>query len=265
MRMTRYGSLTLLLSVSLWPGLVWACDQGDLVQQRPENFVSLADIGAEAGVRIPVIGVYADSDNFLGESVNGYEDPICLLARPAAMALVNAQQQLSGSGLSLLIFDCYRPQQAVDHFMAWADAGADDDDDSDDAEKSRYYPKFTREDLIDDVYIAECSGHSRGSTVDLTIVYQPGSDGDIDSEHLLGCDASFDGRPKGIDMGTGFDCFDPTSHTENRKQPFHVLENRRMLKRLMESAGFRNYEKEWWHYTLKDEPYPETRFDFPVE
>lgn len=257
--------IPLLLSVGAsWSAM--ACDEGRLLEDQPADFVNLAEIDPS----IRVAGVYATETNFIGDEVTGYDEPACLLTRPAAEALSAAQQKLSGSGLTLLVFDCYRPQQAVNQFMEWATDGGGGDDDDDDGRavsplKQKYHPRLSREDLIDDVYIAGCSGHSRGSTVDLTITYRPGAEDLSEIEQLAGCDASFDGRPKGVDMGTGFDCFDERSHTESDDMPFHVQENRRMLKRLMEAEGFRNYEREWWHYTLNNEPYPDTRFDFEVE
>lgn len=246
------------------PLAAMACDQGEVQDERPSDFVSLAEVDSS----IPVLGVYADDNNFLGEEVEGYDSAVCLLTQPAAEALASAQKQLQGSGLTLVVFDCYRPQQAVDHFMEWVEDEPDVDDDDDAGylvDKKRYYPNLSRQQLKEQAYIAECSGHTRGSTVDLTITYAPGADSSFDYSHLVGCDASFDGIPKGLDMGTGFDCFDPASNTERKGLPFHALENRRMLKRLMEAAGFKNYEREWWHYSLRNEPYQELRFDFLVE
>jgi len=176
---------------------------------------------------------YAGSDNFLGRPVQGYLAPECWLTREAAQALVRVQAQLKLSGLSLRVYDCYRPQRAVDDFVAWAK------DLSDQKQKAIFYPRVDKKDLFRLGYIAEKSGHSRGSTVDLTI--------------------------DGLDMGTPYDFFDEQSHTEQTGLSDFVRANRQKLKSAMESAGFKNLPEEWWHYTLKNEPYPDRFFNFLVE
>jgi D-alanyl-D-alanine dipeptidase len=164
--------------------------------------------------------------------------------------------------MSLKIYDCYRPQRAVDHFVRWAK------DIGDMRMKAEFYPDVDKKVLFKDGYIAEKSGHSRGSTVDLTIVrlpvpkqaeYTPG-------QPLKDCRLPEGKRFKdnGIDMGSGFDCFDPLSHTANPKAGSEQQKNRLLLKSIMEKNGFKNYENEWWHYTLKDEPFPKRYFDFPI-
>lgn len=180
---------------------------------------------------------YAGSDNFMGRPVRGYVAPEVMVTREAAEALASAQKTARAQGLSLLVFDGYRPQRAVDHFVEW---GADL---ADTLQKAAYYPNVPKTELFERGYIAERSGHSRGSTVDLTLTR--------------------DGSP--LDMGTPFDFFDELSHTENPAIKPDAMANRMLLRDIMTAAGFRNYVNEWWHYTLVNEPYPDTFFDIPVE
>src|SRR5215813_13566587 len=182
---------------------------------------------------------YYTTNNFVGSRIDGYDAPKCLLTREAAVALKNVQEELARNGQSLKIFDCYRPQHAVDHFMRWAK------DSSDQKMKSKYYPSIDKENLFKNGYIAAKSGHSRGSTLDLTII-------DLESNREL-------------DMGTDFDFFDPLSHTVNSRIGKSQQDNRIDLKSVMERNGFENLEEEWWHFTLKNEPYPDQYFDFKVE
>jgi zinc D-Ala-D-Ala dipeptidase len=182
---------------------------------------------------------YYTTDNFVGLRIDGYDTPKCFLTREAAVALKNVQEELARNGQSLKIFDCYRPQRAVDHFVRWGK------DLSDQKMKSKYYPSIDKENLFRDGYIAAKSGHSRGSTLDLTII-------DLESNQEL-------------DMGTDFDFFDPLSHTVNSRIRKSQQDNRIALKSVMERNGFKNLEEEWWHFTLKNEPYPDKYFDFKVE
>jgi len=176
---------------------------------------------------------YAGTNNFIGQPVEGYERSICYLTHEAATALAEVQSSLHKRGLSLRVFDCYRPQRAVDHFVRWAK------DLNDTRMKSAYYPNVQKKDLFKKGYIAAKSGHSRGSTVDLTI--------------------------EGLDMGTSFDFFDPRSHTDSHDLNITQHANRMYLKTIMEENGFVNYSAEWWHYTLKDEPFKKTYFDFVIK
>jgi len=180
---------------------------------------------------------YAGSDNFMGRPVRGYHAPEIMVTLEAAEALAAAQKGAKAQGLSLLVFDGYRPQRAVDHFVEW---GADL---ADTLNKAAYYPNVPKAELFERGYIAERSGHSRGSTVDLTLTR--------------------DGLP--LDMGTPFDFFDELSHTENPASTPEAMANRMLLRDIMTAAGFRNYVNEWWHYTLVNEPYPDTYFNIPVE
>ncbi|MFF5449591.1 M15 family metallopeptidase [Streptomyces sp. NPDC012888] len=180
---------------------------------------------------------YASARNFTGAPVPGYEEPVCLLSRPAAEALRRAQRGLSRRGYSLVLYDCYRPQRAVDHFVRWAaDAG-------DQSTKAAYYPRVEKSRLVAEGYIAERSGHSRGSAVDVGLT-GPG------------------GLP--LDMGTPFDFFDPLSHAEHPGVGAEALANRRVLRAALEEQGFTGLREEWWHFRLVQEPYPARYFDFPV-
>ena len=178
---------------------------------------------------------YAGSENFLGRPVTGYEAPRCLLTAQAAEALGKAQALAKGEGLGLLMYDCYRPQRAVDDFVAWVGSSEPE------PTKATYYPEVERRTLIEQGYIADRSGHSRASTVDLTLV-----DGAT-------------GEP--LAMGTPWDFFDERSHTDNPSVSPAAKANRQLLKGFMEAAGFRPYYAEWWHFTLDDEPLPNTYLD----
>lgn len=204
----------------------------------PDGFVSVADF-------IPGVVVdarYAGAENFMGRPVDGYHANKVFLSQEAAEALAGVQRQLAANGLALKLFDGYRPQRAVDHFMAWTK------DVKDTLNKAAYYPDLRKDQLVPGGYIAEKSGHTRGSTVDLTIVRR------LD-----------DGSYQELDMGSPWDFFGPVSHPSSTAVSGQARVNRMLLRTLMMAAGFRPLEEEWWHFTLQDEPYPETYFDFPVE
>jgi D-alanyl-D-alanine dipeptidase len=224
----------------------------------PAGFVTLSSVDRTILQDIR----YATPHNFTGRVVDGYSRPECVLTTRAANALHQAQQSLTRRGYSLKVYDCYRPQRAVDRFVAWAG------DPADTTMKAEFYPEVDKSRLFDDGYIARRSGHSRGSTVDLTIVelpakptraYRPG-------EHLVSCYAPRSQRfpDDSIDMGTGFDCFDPRAHTLDPRIVGTPHNDRLMLEHTMEEVGFAGIPEEWWHFTLRDEPYPDTYFDFPV-
>jgi len=206
---------------------------------------------------------YHGHHNFLGRPVDGYRDPLCILTREAATALAKAQRTVRRLGYTIKVYDCYRPQRAVDDFVRWAA------DPADTATKREFYPDLDKSVLFELGYIAERSGHSRGSTLDLTLVklpprgqppYIPGV------TPLVPCYAPVRQRfpDNTVDMGTGYDCFDPLANTLDPRITGAPLRNRLILKNAMEGAGFTNYPLEWWHYTLAGEPYPDTYFDFPV-
>ncbi|MFF9347631.1 M15 family metallopeptidase [Streptomyces sp. NPDC014734] len=205
---------------------------------------------------------YPTAHNFMGVPVDGYRQPLCVLTRPAARALHRAQSRLLRRGYSLKVYDCYRPQRAVDQFVRWAE------DLDDQAMKGEFYPRVDKTRLFADGYIAEKSGHSRGSTVDLTVVrlpaappgpYEPGKE-------LAPCYAPRGHRfpDDSLDMGTGFDCFDTLAHTDDPRVRGKQRANRQFLRSTLAEAGFVNLAEEWWHYTFRPEPFPDTYFDFPV-
>lgn len=232
--------------------------QGTPEPKAPEDFVALRTID-------PTIlqdNRYVTRHNFVGERVDGYRQPLCILTRPAAEALHKAQMKLLKRGYTLKVYDCYRPQRAVDHFVRWAK------DLDDQRMKTEFYPRVDKTRLFTDGYIAEKSGHSRGSTMDLTLVkllarptrpYVPG-------ESLVPCYAPRSERfpDNSVDMGTGFDCFDMLSHTDDPRIVGKQRANRQLLKGTLEALGFVNLPEEWWHFTYRPEPYPDTCFDFPV-
>jgi zinc D-Ala-D-Ala dipeptidase len=182
---------------------------------------------------------YFGDNNFVGERIDGYERPRCVLSAPAANALGRVQRDLAARGLGLKVFDCYRPQRAVAQFVRWAQR-------IDDVKRKReFYPDVDKRDLFKEGYIAERSGHSRGSTVDLTLVRR--------------ADA------RDLDMGSPFDFFSPKSWPSDTSVSAQAQANRALLAAAMTRGGFRPYDKEWWHFTLVDEPFPDTYFDFPVK
>ncbi|MBU8976187.1 M15 family metallopeptidase [Lysobacter sp. MMG2] len=182
---------------------------------------------------------YAGHDNFTGAPVDGYGAPRCYLLAPAAQAIQRAEAVLRAQGLRLRIYDCYRPARAVRRFIAWAH-------DDDQRTKPDYYPALEKRDLLGE-YISPTSGHSRGATIDLT---------------LMQCDAA--GACSPLDMGTPFDFFDPLANTDSPRATPQQRANRERLREAMRSAGLRNYPMEWWHYTLDPEPAPKVFFDVPI-
>ena len=226
--------------------------------EAPEGFVALRDVDPTVIEEIR----YATPHDFIGRPVDGYREPMCLLTRQTAEAVHRAQSALLRQGYGLKVYDCYRPQRAVDQFVEWAQHPADD------RMKGEFYPAVDKSRLFADGYIDEKSGHSRGSTLDLTVVRLPAAPQRpyIPGEPLEPCTAPLGQRfpDNSVDMGTGFDCFDPLAHTEDPRVTGEAARNRRFLKHTLESAGLENYPGEWWHYTLAAEPYPDTYFDFPV-
>jgi len=182
---------------------------------------------------------YFSTNNFVGEVIDGYKAPKVILTTKATLALAKVQKELQHFGLGLKIFDAYRPQRAVDHFVRWGR------DLSDKRMKNEYYPNVLKQNLFKEGYIAKKSGHSRGSTVDLTIV-------DLKSEEEL-------------DMGSSFDFFGEASHVNYAKISTQQRANRMLLNQVMIKYGFKAYSEEWWHFTLKNEPYKKRYFDFEVE
>lgn len=182
---------------------------------------------------------YYTSFNFTGRRIDGYEAPLALLTREAAQALKQASRKAVSLEYRLKIFDAYRPQMAVDHFVRWAS------DPADILMKPFFYPDMEKKDIIPGGYILEHSGHTRGSTVDLTLF-------DMKSQNDL-------------DMGAPFDFFGPVSHPDSTLVSPAQHKNRMLLQSLMTGSGFSSLKEEWWHFTLENEPYPETYFTFPVK
>ena len=204
------------------------------VTMNPAGFVVVADHvpGVIQEIR------YHTSYNFIGERIDGYEEPVALLTAEAARALSKVAKEAMVQGYRLKIFDTYRPAGAVKHFVLWGI------EDQDIRMKPYFYPDLMKQELFAKGYIASKSSHSRGSTVDLTL---------------------FDmSTGKEVDMGSPFDFFGEISHPDYRGITDEQYENRMTLRNLMLRNGFEPIDCEWWHFTLKDEPYPDTYFEFPV-
>lgn len=221
-------------------------------------FVSVTEVDPTIIVEARYFGVH----NFVGERIHGYEAAKCLLTKEAAGALAEVQKELRPMGLGLKTYDCYRPQQAVNHFVAWAE-NLDNT-----RMKAEFYPTVEKSNLFKDGYIAEKSGHSRGSTLDLTIVALPTADQEQyrDGDALRACTLPADQRfhDNSLDFGTGYDCFDPLAHTASPAPSGTQRALRELLTNLMDEHGFTNLAEEWWHFTLQNEPFPNTYFDFPI-
>ncbi len=228
------------------------------VHRRPAEFVLLKDIAPDIVQEIR----YAGARNFVGRKIAGYEAAQCILTRRAALALAQVQAELRKSRLSLKVYDGYRPQMSVDDFEVWSLQPELQD------MKAEFYPRIDKKNFFKLGYVAKKSSHSRGSTVDLTIIPLPNQTqaNDLSNQRLIPCTAPACERftENSLDFGTAFDCMDERSHHDNLEVGIVAQHNRNMLRALMEKHGFEAYQKEWWHYTLKDEPFPDTYFNFPV-
>ena len=229
----------------------------------PSDFISIHKIDPSIAVEMR----YATNWNFMGHVVTGYSANKCYLTKQAASALASVQTSLSKLGLGLLVFDCYRPQRAVAEFVKWTQ------DPKDQKMRTVFYPDEPKELLISRGYIASKSGHSRGSTVDLTVIKKTPTKGrSVDKSDKLNFQEGFlDCRfqkhiseTSQLDMGTMFDCFSVLANTMNPNISKDQAANRKILLDAMEKSGFVNYDQEWWHYTLKDEPFKDTYFDFMI-
>lgn len=209
-------------------------DYKDTVIMDSSDFVVLSDMVPGIVQEIRYFSTY----NFVGDRVDGYEEPVALLTKEAARALKGVANEANAMGYRLKVFDAYRPARAVRHFVFWGI------EDLDLRMKPYFYPKLEKQVLFQEGYIAKESSHSRGSTIDLTLL-----------DMATG---------KEVDMGSPFDLFDPLSHPDCRDVTDEQYDNRMLLQNLMVRAGFEPIDCEWWHFTLKDEPFPETYFDFPV-
>lgn len=204
-------------------------------QKLPKSFVYLEDIDTTIKTELR----YLSSNNFIGKKIDGYYNNRVIVTKETAKSLHKIQNILSKKGLSLKIYDAYRPQQAVDHFVRWAKVL------NDTLKKQEYYPKVPKSQLFNLGYIASKSGHTRGSTVDLTIV-------DVKTN-------------KELDMGSPYDFFGTESHPFYKNITKKQKKNRLYLRKIMLANNFKPYDNEWWHFTLKNEPFPKTYFNFPIK
>ena len=203
--------------------------------ELPKGFVYIDEVMPDVVYDIR----YSGAHNFVGKPINGYQVERAILSAKAAQALKNVQAELIRKDYMLKIYDAYRPQRAVNHFMDWAR------DESDTIMKAEFYPEVQKRNLFSLGYIATRSGHSRGGTVDLTLI------------HVENCE--------NVDMGSLYDFFGKISHHRTTQITAEQKQNREQLRLAMRKYGFRSYSEEWWHYTYDAEPFPDTYFDFPVE
>ena len=204
------------------------------LSNNSSDFVVLTDIDPDVILEIRYYSTY----NFVGDRIDGYEQPTALLTKEAATALKGVSDDLAKKGYKVKIYDAYRPQKAVNHFERWAN------DTNDDRMREYFYHELDKSVLFDKGYIANYSGHSRGSTVDLTL---------------------FDmNTGKEVDMGGTFDYFGERSHPDYKNITDQQYKNRMILREAMMDHGFKPLDEEWWHFTLENEPYPDTYFTFPV-
>ena len=206
----------------------------DRLELDASDFVVLAEFVPQIVQEIR----YYSTFNFIGDRIDGYEEPVALLTKEAARALKAVSNEMIVQGYRLKVFDGYRPVSAVKHFMLWAI------EDQDIRMKPYFYPDIEKQELFDRGYIAKRSSHSRGSTVDLTL---------LDMK-----------TGKEIDMGSHFDLFSERSHPDCKEISDEQYNNRMILQNVMVRNGFLPLDCEWWHFTLKNEPFPETYFEFPV-
>ena len=211
-----------------------AVDYQRKVTMDSSGFVLLADFVPEIIQEIR----YYSSYNFVGDRIDGYEQPCALLSREAARALKSVSKEVQAQGFRLKVFDAYRPVCAVKHFVLWGI------EDLDLRMKPFFYPDLKKEDLFEQGYIATQSSHSRGSAIDLTLLDMAAG--------------------KEVDMGSSFDLFSEVSHPDYQGVTPEQYENRMMLRKAMLHSGFAPIDCEWWHFSLEDEPYPDTYFEFPV-
>jgi zinc D-Ala-D-Ala dipeptidase len=222
----------------------------------PDGFVYLSDIIPDIQERVR----YFTKLNFTGDKLNGYKCHRIIITTQAATSLKNVQEDLKKEGYSLVVYDGYRPQKAVDNFISWSQ-------NSENSMKEYFYPHVEKSKVFDLGYVAKKSGHSRGSTIDLTIIESNkiADNGFTPQKRKL-----IDGREfsyledNTVDMFSSFDLFDEASHHDTNLIPKEFLDRRNYLREKMKKYGFREYTNEWWHYTLENEPYPNTFFDFDI-
>ena len=203
-------------------------------EMNASDFVMLSDYVPDIVQEIRYFSTY----NFIGSRIDGYEEPVAFLTKEAARALKAVSNKAMVMGCRLKIFDAYRPAMAVRHFVLWGI------EDLDQRMKPFFYPDLEKTELFSQGYIASRSSHSRGSTVDLTL---------LDMK-----------TGKEVDMGSPFDYFSEVSHPDSKAVTPEQYENRMMLQDMMVKNGFKPYDCEWWHFTLEKEPFPDTYFEFPL-
>ena len=225
-------------------------------EEMPNSFVRLRDIAPHMQQDVR----YGTTFNFTGTIVPGYARPECILTRAAAEAIINVDKYLRQRGFALKIFDCYRPTRAVQYFQQWVASGEP-------SPLTRIFvPELDQRKLISLGFVARKSSHSRGSTVDVGMIRA--SDAPLSTPNAAGaCDGPFKTRPleTSLDFGTSFDCFSSKSSFDVRGLSPEARANRQLLTYAMSNFGFKGYSREWWHFTLSPEPYPEREFDFPVQ
>ncbi len=251
MKTSRFTQWPLVIALAAVMTLLASCkaNQQFITDKTLDSsqFVTITDVVPDAILEIRYFSTY----NFVGARIDGYEEPVALMTRQAADSLRAVSDDLKQHGYCLKIYDAYRPQRGVDHFMRWALV------EDDTITKAYFYPRLTKKQVFDGEYVATKSGHSRGSTIDLTLV-----------DMLTG---------KELDMGGTFDWFGIESHPDYGGNPetleytddgTHISSvqfyNRMVLRTAMMRHGFKPLDNEWWHFTLKDEPFPDTYFNFPV-
>ena len=212
---------------------VFAAARADTVSCDKSGFDKVYNVIDDAVYDLRYYSPY----NFTGNKIRGYKAPVAYMTKEALQALAIAAADLRKQGYRILIWDTYRPQKAVDNFVEWINNPADEGNKS-------FYPELKKSDLLKGNYIAEKSGHTRGSTIDLTIIKM---------------DGAF------VDMGGTFDLFSEISHPDYKNLTPEQIKNRKILRDAMTNAGFVGIDSEWWHFTLKDEPYKDTYFNFDVE
>lgn len=231
MNQIKYGFIFLI-----WIGMISACRSARSQSQTlPNGFSYVKDAIPDIEVDLRYFGDH----NFLGRRVVGYEKPVLIFSTQATQALIKVQAELKSQGLGLKVFDAYRPQRAVNDFIQWAAVLEDT------IAKREFYPDLNKKDLFKLGYVAKRSGHSRGSTIDLTII-------NLSTKEEL-------------DMGGNFDFFGPVSHQDAKDISNTQMENRLKLKKVMMKYGFRPYHEEWWHFTLNNEPFPKQYFNFLIQ
>jgi len=225
----------ILIMMKFWFSFLFVLISTFAFAQLPKGFVYVEDIIPDIKIELR----YITTNNFVGKPIEGYKATKLILTLSATQALKKVHAELESYGFCLKVYDAYRPQRAVNHFMRWAK------DLSDTINKKQYYPNVNKKDLFKEEYIATRSGHSRGSTLDITIIYKTTN--------------------KDVDMGSAYDFFGEQSWVNYEGISEQQKTNRLLLQTIMKKHGFRNYSKEWWHFTLRNEPFPDTYFDFVVE